>query len=234
MNYSPDSIWIPAQSTSTRCKLKNYRPFFGDECLLQLLLKKLTFNFPESQVVISADRPELVSFDLPDNVRVGKRPNTLLGNDIEQSDLIDHYNALDSELFGQTSPADVILIAQCTDPLFFSYQELLNFYFKEVKGGGAGVFSSFPLKKQMFKDGQCIHGSVGTWHKVTQRLGVVDLVRWSGFVATRYEFLKCGYQIVPGSVPFRCYDYLVDIDDEEEFHIAQSLYRAVTDKSFDE
>lgn len=232
-----NEIWVPAQSLSTRCKNKNFRPFYGDKSLLDVLVEKLLGCFPGVTIAISTDVPGELrdKYMRQENIYILERPKELLGNSISQSDLLHHFSSGVEKLKGRISTVDNVMVAQCTDPLFFEYQQAYEFFIGNKNEGRCNaVFASSPIKKQLIKSGVCLNGGFGQWHKVTQVLEPIDMVRWSCFISTRQKFLEYGYQIPPNSLPYRSSSQLVDIDTEYDFEIAKAFYKIFVDGSLSE
>ena len=229
-----DEIWVPAQSQSTRCVNKNFRPFYNNQSLLDILLEKLIEAFPKTVIGVSTDISDEIAEKYSNHrtVKVLRRPPQLLGNSIIQGELLKHFSESMAEFRPIASEHDNIMVAQCTDPLFFEYKNAFDFYLTALlENSDCSIFASLPVKKQLIRDGICLNGGFGQWHKVTQSLEPIDLVRWSCFLATRGQYLNYGYQMPPNSLPYRSNSHLLDIDTEQDFQVAQVLYEYISKAS---
>ena len=225
-----DEVWIPAQRESDRCKNKNFRNFYKNKSLIEILLDKIRGACPKAKIILSSEMFDQDFLDKNKDLTFAKRPSNILGNSIRQSDLISHF-AKQSDLVDNKEC--VVLIAQCTDPFFTEYEKMIDTYFENISSSKksipeiSGSYASFPLKKQIFKDKQIINGGLGDWHQVTQDLSTCDVVRWSAFFTSKYNFLKSGYQIVPNANPFRSQEFFIDIDEDYDFILAQKIYKCL-------
>ena len=217
------SVWIPAQTTSTRCKLKNFRDFFNGKSLLQILINKLEKIDQIREIVVSTDSTLLAGEQLSEYQKcvVTLRPEELLGNNISQKHLIKHFSDVGSN-------SDTILIAQCTDPLFDDYQGLIDAYFEmlKLKSLNFSLAVATEMKKQVFYNGICLNGELGLYHRVTQTTTPIYVNRWSGFIASHQGFLNCGYQLLPEYEFYLSNEPIIDIDTETDFSIAQKYFQA--------
>lgn len=233
MSYSNkkiDEVWIPAQRESTRCNNKNFKNFYKDQSLVDLLLSKIRVACPDARIILSSEDFDKKFIGKNKDLIFAKRPKNILGNSIRQLDLIKHF-ATQSNIVSANEC--VVLIAQCTDPFFNDFKKMVEYYFEYIRNEKkkipetAGFYASYPLKKQIFRENQIINGGLGDWHQVTQELKICDVVRWSAFISSKYNFLKSGYQIVPSSVPFRSDDFFIDIDEEYDFDLAKKIYQCL-------
>lgn len=73
-------VLIPAKSNSIRIYNKNFRDFYNNESLVELLIKKLLKIFNSSDIYLSCDEDKK---DLTDkyNINFLKRSKELCGND---------------------------------------------------------------------------------------------------------------------------------------------------------
>lgn len=220
----PKEIWIPAQTLSSRVKNKNFRPFFGEDSLMHILVQKLTDDFPKSSIILSTDQVIFVKkiFKNFKNVLIVKRPGNLLGNSIREKELLSHFSSVIKKNYN-----DTVMIAQCTDPFFKNHLKMFKKYLflNKKRKREISMFASYPIKKQAFIDNQIINGGMGDWHSITQKLKVLDINRWSCFISLKKTFVNYGYQIPPNSVPFRDSSVLLDIDNLKDFNEASKYYK---------
>jgi CMP-N-acetylneuraminic acid synthetase len=230
VNKTIDEVWIPAQRESSRCRDKNFRSFYKNKSLIDILLDKIRGTCPKARIILSSEMLDESFLKKNRDLTFVTRPSNILGNSIRQSDLISHF-AKQSDLIEKKNC--VVLIAQCTDPFFNEFEKMIEFYFEDIKNSNklipeiSGSYASYPLKKQIFREKQIINGGLGNWHEITQELSTCDVVRWSAFISSKYNFLKSGYQIVPKANPFRSFDFFIDIDEERDFILAQKIYECL-------
>lgn len=206
-------IWIPAQGASQRIPNKNFKPFYKDESLLEIAVKKLVKIVEKENIFVSSDSIKAKKICKNLGINFIQRTNSLLGNKIKQKDLFNHF-------FDNTPKSKYVAWVQVTDPLFERFQEFLSY--KPKKDEVYSVATEY--KKHAFFKGYPVNFNFGDWHPVTQEIEPIIIPRWSVFLGRRATFLNFKYHFGKYNKFFICNEEFIDIDYEEDFLLAQKSY----------
>lgn len=214
MNWYDDmQIWIPAQGGSTRVKDKNTKPFYKGESLLEIKINQLLKLIDASHIHVSSESETALSQAGNLGCHTINREKALVGNEIKQSDLFDHF-------FKNTKASKYVLWCQVTDPLFSDFN---HFFDKPLEEGRTRVLAS-ELKKHAFLNNAPLNFQFGLWHKTTQNIEPLIVPRWSCFLH-HYEPLKeTAYHFGVDNEFYITDDFMVDIDTENDFTLARLLF----------
>ena len=226
MNLQNDvSVWIPAQTTSQRLPEKNVRPFSNGKSLLEIKIEQLAKCIPASKITVSTDSERLIDKLGELGVKGIQRPQTLLGNKIFQSDLIDHFFA-----FYDGAESDQILWCQVTDPLFDDFSGFLQ---QPLPKNTARILAT-AFKKHAFHRNEPVNFQFGHWHKVTQDLEPIIFPRWSCFLHRACDFRKIKYHFGLENEFYITDAPFIDIDTESDFILAARTFEMMQKSGFPE
>lgn len=211
-------IVIPLQTCSARIRNKNIRPFYGDQSLFDIKAKQiLAFERPEN-VYVSSENPVVAELCRKYGFNFMLRDESLTGNDIYQPDLV---KALTDPVPGD----DDIAWIQVTSPLFNDFQRALKEW-DEVRGQYDSLAAVKRFKGHLLDErANPVNYAFGHWHKVSQKLPPLYTVLWSLFILKRETVKKFQYHIGVNPYLFVTNTTVVDIDYEEDFELAQIIYK---------
>jgi N-acylneuraminate cytidylyltransferase len=211
-------IVIPLQTCSTRVKNKNIRPFYGDKSLFDIKAEQiLDFEKPEN-VYVSSENPVVEELCGKYGFNFMLRDPSLCGNEIYQPDLV---KALTDPIPG----TDDIAWIQVTSPLFNDFKRALKEW-DEVRGQHDSLVAVKRFKGHLLDErANPVNYAFGYWHKVSQKLPPLYTVLWSLFILKRETVKKFQYHIGVNPYLFVTDTTVVDIDYEEDFELAQIIYK---------
>lgn len=211
-------IIIPLQTCSSRVKHKNIRPFYENDSLFDIKAKQiLAFENPQN-VYVSSENP--IVKDLCDKYGFNfmLRDPSLCGNDVYQPDLI---KALTDPVPGD----DDIAWVQVTSPLFNDFTRAIQDWNK-VRSQHDSLVAVKRFKGHLLDDkANPVNYAFGYWHKVSQKLPPLYTVLWSLFILKREAIKKYQYHIGVNPYLFTTDSMVIDIDYEEDFELAQIVYK---------
>ena len=212
-------VLIPAKSNSIRIYNKNFRDFYNNESLVELLIKKLLKIFNSSDIYLSCDEDKK---DLTDkyNINFLKRSKELCSNDVPMSlvitTIINQMN-LDND--------EEIMWTLVTDPFFDDYEECLKCW----NSIDHNVYDSLTVVYEhkgyaldyLFKPINC---GFGKEHIPTQYIKPIYKLNNTLFIASVNTILSNNYYLGLHPYWYISNSFSIDIDDENDFKIAKSLY----------
>lgn len=213
-------VIIPLQLCSTRVKLKNIRPFYGNKSLFDIKMEQLLHHFDGNNIYISSESDEVIPFTNKYGAHFLKRPFELTGNSVKQPDLI-------GTILTQLPDDDEdIMWVQVTQPLFDGFSIMLEQWKTVQKTYDSMVAVKTVRHHIVTQAGIPINFNFGHWHKVSQDLPPLYEILWSAFILKRDTIKKVKYHIGmnPYFIPFDD-TTLVDIDTEEDFRLASEIYK---------
>lgn len=220
-------VLIPLQLASTRVKLKNIRPFYGEKSLFDVKMEQLLkANISPDQIYISSEADEILPICEKYGCHFMKRPMELTGNAIKQPELIGNM------LSNLPCDDDDILWVQVTNPLFDKFNEMLNCWDEIKSQGYDSIVAVKTVRHHMVTEkGIPVNFNFGYWHKVSQDLPKFYELLWSAFLLKRETIEKAKYHIGmnPYYMPFDDVT-TVDIDTNEDFNLASIIYKLKVEK----
>lgn len=214
---------ILGKSNSRRIECKNYKPFYNDLSLTDILLEKLVRYFDRSDIFLSCEDEKFEYVSKKWGICFIKRDvkYTML-----ETNTVDVVRGVCKDVPGD----DDILYCSCMDPLFDDYKNMLRIW-DEVKDSHDSLNVIYPMKKYYLDEKhQPIGFGFGHWHKYSQYIPPVYQVSWANNILTRESIERVGYMI--GEQPFwyDAYNPTVDIDNEKDWELAQVIYKYYREK----
>lgn len=214
---------ILGKAGSTRVKNKNYRPFYGDLSLTDILLEKLLKVMCPDDIFLSCEKEEIrhvaekwgIHFILRDPRYTKLETNT-----------VDVVKNVCRDIPGN----DDILYCSCMDPLFDDYAAMFQTW-EEIRNEHDSLNVVYALKNYYLNQNhEPIGFGFGYWHKYSQYIPPIYQISWATEILTRECIDTCGYMV--GSTPYwyDAYNPTVDIDTEQDWELAQILYRHYREK----
>ncbi len=209
---------ILGKASSTRVKNKNYRPFYNDLSLTDILLEKLVQVMDREDIFLSCEKEEFrkvaeeweINFILRDPCYTKLETNT-----------VDVVRNVCKDVPGE----DDILYCSSMDPLFDDYEKMFQIW-EEVKGKHDSLNVVYPLKNYYLdQNHEPIGFGFGYWHKYSQYIPPVYQISWANEILTRESIATCGYMVGVNPYWYDAYNPTVDIDTEQDWELAQILYR---------
>lgn len=209
---------ILGKAGSTRVPRKNYRPFYKDMSLTDILLEKLIKVMDPEDIYLSCEEEEFryaaekwgIHYILRDEKFTRLATNT-----------VDVVRNVCKDVPGE----DDILYCSCMDPLFNDYENMFKTW-DEVKDKYDSLNVIYPIKNYFLDQNHSPIGfGFGYWHKYSQYIPPIYQISWANEILTRRSIDRCGYMVGENPFWFDAYNPTVDIDTEKDWELAQILYQ---------
>lgn len=218
---------VPMKDFSERVQGKNARNFNGRP-LCQYILETLQHTSTISRIIVNTDSRKLAKLASDfSKVIVHARPDYLIGNDVPMNDIIAYDLESDQD---KTITNCHYLQTHVTNPLITSQtieQAIIN-YFNNIEKYDA-LFTVTPYQARFyFKNGNPINHNPNILEN-TQNLPIILEENSCIYIFSKESFLKSGKRI--GTNPYMMPISRIeaqDIDTEEDFLIAEYLYRSIS------
>lgn len=203
---------------SRRIARKNYKPFYGDMSLTDILLEKLVRYFDKSDIYLSSE--DASAKEVADkwgiNFVLRDVKYTLL-----ETNTVEVVRGVCKDIPGD----DDILYCSCMDPLFDDYENMFRTW-EEVREGHDSMNVVYPTKKYYLdRDHSPIGFGFGFWHVYSQYIPPVYQISWANEILTRECIERVGYMVGENPYWYDAYNTTVDIDNEKDWELAQVIYK---------
>lgn len=209
---------ILGKAGSTRVKNKNYRPFYGEMSLTDILLEKLVKVMDRKDIFLSCEKEEIRS--VADKWNVG-----FILRDVRYTQLATNTVDVVRNVCKDVPGDDDILYCSCMDPLFNDFENLFKIW-EEVRSEHDSINVVYPMKNYFLDQNHLPIGfGFGYWHKYSQYIPPIYQISWATEILTRKCIETCGYMVGTRPYWYDAYNPTVDIDTEQDWELAQVLYR---------
>lgn len=209
---------ILGKAGSTRVKNKNYRPFYNELSLTDILLEKLVRVMDRDDIFLSSEKAEIK--EVADRWGIHFIHRDPRYTKLE-TNTVDVVRNVCKDVPGD----DDILYCSCMDPLFNDYENLFATW-NEVKGEHDSLNVVYPIKNYYLNQNHDPIGfGFGHWHKYSQYIPPIYQISWANEILTRKCIDECGYMVGANPYWYDAYNPTVDIDTEQDWELAQILYR---------
>ncbi len=213
---------IPVKFKSERVPSKNFRKFYKNKSLLDILLDKLLKIKKIEKIFISTDNQK-ISFKnkkLKNKIEVIFRDKKLCNNKTPWSEVI--YNVVNHLPVNDNTN---VMWCHTTTPLFDDYSNALNFFLNNKSFNGLVAVSK--IKEFLIGENKIpLNYSWGNWHKYSQNMPNIFAVSGALFICKKKEFLKNRYVISTNPFFYESSSFSsIDIDNIYEFELARILYQ---------
>lgn len=215
---------ILGKAGSVRVKHKNYRPFYKDLSLTDILLEKLVKILDKNDIYLSCEDESFryVSEKWGINFILRNKSDTLLA-----TNTVDVVRNVCKDVPGE----DDILYCSCMDPLFDDYETLFSVW-EENKDKHDSLNVVYPIKNYFLDQNYNPVGfGFGHWHKYSQYIPPIYQISWATEILTRKSIEVSGYMVGLEPYWFDAYNQTVDIDTEDDWELAQILYSYYREKN---
>lgn len=211
-------VVIPLKTNSTRVPFKNLKPFFGSDSLFDIKIKQLLNTFEPEDIYVSSENIIVKEYCDKYHCNFCLRDSYFTRNDIPETDIVS--GIIDS--IGDKNSD--ILWCQVTQPLFNEYDKIINLY-KNIYSDYDSLCVVQRFRHHLIDEHfNGVNFNFGYWHKVSQDLPKFYVLTWAAFIIKRDILEKCHYEIGRKPYLYNTESYLVDIDTEQDFKIAQIIY----------
>lgn len=214
---------ILAKSTERLIAYKNYRPFYGELSLVDVLVKKLIKVLPVADIYLSCEEQQYRNVAEKWGINFVHRDKVYAQYNISNVDVV--ANVCESIPF-----RDDILWCTCVEPFFDEYAEVLECWDELDKERFDSLNVVYPMKKFMLDHGHNPIGfGFGHWHKYSQTIPAVYQISWATAVMSRECIEKVSYLVGRNPYWYDSYSPVIDIDTMDDFRFAALAYKAYMD-----
>ena len=211
-------IAIPLKTNSMRVRNKNLRPFYGDKSLFDIKAEQLLKVFNPEDIYVSCEDINVKEHVEKYGFHFLLRDMALTPNSALWSDVI-------KDIVTKIDDTSDIMWVQVTQPLFDDFRGVLSKW-KEIYDDYDSLTVVQKLRHHILNEyGMPVNFNFGYWHKVSQELPSYYLVTWACFCMKREMLRQCYYNIGKHSYLYDTEANLVDIDTEDDFELAQLIYK---------
>lgn len=214
---------ILGKASSRRVPYKNYRPFYHDLSLTDILLEKLVKVMKRDDIYLSCEEAEYRKVAEQWKIQFIHRDRkyTLL-----DTNTVEVVRGVCRDVPGE----DDILYCSSMDPIFDDYETMFQTW-EEVREEHDSLNVVYPMKKYFLNQNHDPVGfGFGYWHKYSQYIPPMYQISWANEILTRECIERCGYMVGERPYWFDAYNPLVDIDTEKDWELAQAVYAFYREK----
>jgi N-acylneuraminate cytidylyltransferase len=223
---------VPAKASSTRVPNKNYRPFYGELSLVDLLLEKLCRVFPGGRIYLSCEDPDKKDFSDRWGVQFLQRETRLCDNATPFPKFL-------RGICDQVPSDDDVMWCEAIDPLFDGHARLIDRW--DALYDPPACFGSvcrpdsmtviYPMRQYVLTSGYHPLGfGFGHEHVPSQQLPTLYRLNFTCAILTRESIQRVGYPVGERPAWYKATNPFIDIDTEEDFEIAQAVYAHLMEK----
>lgn len=210
---------ILGKAGSIRVKNKNYRPFYRDSSLMDILIAKLVKVLDKKDIYLSCEDEAYrgVAEKWGINFIHREEEYTLI-----TTSNVDVVRNVCKDVPGNED----ILWVTPVEPLFDEYAEVVNCWKTLDKSKYDSLNVVYPQKRFLLDQNYNPIGfGFGHWHKYSQEIAPVYQLSWSTAILSRRCVDEVSYMVGAHPYWYDCYSDVVDIDTEEDWRLAQIIYQ---------
>lgn len=216
---------ILAKSTDYLIENKNYRLFYGEKSLVDILAEKLIKVLPATDIYLSCETEKNRNIAEKWGINFINRDNIYTRYDISNVDVV-------ANVCSSVPTQDDILWCTCVEPFFDEYAEVLECWEGLDKRRFDSLNIVYPTKKFMLDQGHNPIGfGFGHWHKYSQTIPAIYQISWATAILSRECIEKVSYLVGKNPYWYDCYAPVIDIDTMEDFKFASLAYKAYIEKN---
>lgn len=210
---------ILGKAGSIRVPEKNYRPFYNDKSLMDILIEKLIKELDKKDIYLSCEKEEYRS--IADNWGIN-----FIHRD-EKYTLISTSNVDVVRNVCKDIPYDEdVLWVTPVEPMFDEFHQVLECWKNLDKTEYDSLNVVYPQKRFLLDQNHNPIGfGFGHWHKYSQDMPFVYQLSWSICILSKKCINEVSYMIGAHPYWYECYSEAVDIDTEDDFELASLIYR---------
>jgi N-acylneuraminate cytidylyltransferase len=210
---------ILGKAGSTRVKLKNYRPFYREQSLMDILLAKLTAVIRREDVYLSCEREEYRKVSEEWGVGFIHRDERYTAFTTSNVDVV-------RNVCKDVPGNEDILWVSSVEPFFDEFPQVLECWDKVDKRTYDSLNVVYPKKMFLLdQNHNPIGWGFGHWHKYSQELPPVYQMSWAVAILSRQCISEVSYIIGARPYWYESTAEAVDIDIEHDWELAQEMYR---------
>lgn len=211
---------ILAKSTDRLIPLKNYRPFYGDWSLIDILINKLIKVVAKEDIYLSCEDENYRDTCDKWGINFRLRDKEMTSYNVSNVDVI-------ANVCKSIPKDDDYLWCTCVEPFFNEYAEIIETWRSLDKKQYDSLNIVYPSKKFMLDSGHNPIGfGFGHWHKYSQEIPPLYQISWATAIVSYKCLEKVSYIIGRKPYWYDSYSPIIDIDTMDDFKFAQLAYKA--------
>lgn len=208
---------ILGKASSRRIVHKNYKRFYKDMCLVDILVEKLIRVLKREDIFLSCE-------DLGFKYISEKWGINFIHRDVKYTLLETNTVEVVYGVCKDVPGEDDILYCSGMDPLFDDYENMFKVW-EEEKGSHDTLNVVYPIKNYFLDQNHNPIGfGFGRWHKYSQYIPPMYQISWANEILTRESIAKTSYMVGTNPLWYDAYNPTVDIDTDKDWEKAQVLY----------
>ncbi len=215
---------ILAKSTERLIPNKNYRPFYNDWSMIDILIDKLTKVLPKEDIYLSCEERDYKSAADKWGIQFVLREKILATYNVSNVDMV--------RLVCESIPSkEDILWCTCVEPFFNEYKEILQCWDNLNKKQYDTLNVVYPMKKFMLDQGHNPIGfGFGHWHKYSQTVPPLYQISWATAILSRECIENVSYLVGKKPYWYDSYAPVIDIDTMDDFRFASMAYKSYVEQ----
>jgi N-acylneuraminate cytidylyltransferase len=216
---------ILGKSTERLIPNKNYRPFYGEMSLMDILIEKLINVLPKEDIYLSCEDEKFKSTAEKWDIQFILRDNEYTSYNISNTELT-------ANVCKSVPGNGDLLWCSCIEPFFNEFPQILECWRNLDKRENDSLNVVYPMKKFMLdRHYNPIGFGFGHWHKYSQTIPPIYQISWATAVMSRECIEKINFQVGRNPYWYDSYAPIIDIDTLDDFHFASLAYKALLDDS---
>jgi N-acylneuraminate cytidylyltransferase len=214
---------ILGKSTERLIPHKNYRPFYGEMSLMDLLIEKLIKVLSGDDIYLSCESDEFRYIAEKWGINFTLRESAYAS-----------YNASNTDVVANVAKSipynGDLLWCSCVEPFFNEYIDIIELWHSLDKKEHDSLNVVYPMKKFMLdRHYNPIGFGFGHWHKYSQTIPPIYQISWATCILSRECIEKTSYPVGRNPYWYDSYAHIIDIDTLDDFRFASLVYKAMKD-----
>lgn len=211
---------IPAKVGSSRVPNKNFRKFYKDKSIVDILAEKLLKILPSQNIYISSNDINISNIANKLGVNFHHRCEYLTLNSTPMDEVV---RGICMDILENDRE---IMYCQPTEPLFDEYDKCIEIWKGLDKSKYDSLSVCYPVKRFMLdQNHKPIGFGFGPWHNCSQDLPQMYQLNFTLGILTREWIQKCGYHVGGKPYWYESHEFCIDIDDMNDWELAKMAYK---------
>lgn len=214
-------VVIPIKSCSSRVQNKNFRPFYKNYSLTDLLIKKLINVVSPENIYLSCEDSSKKYISDKYGVKFILRSEELVSNEVPMSKVI-------TEIVKRIPGDDDIMWCLVTDPLFNDFHNVISTWNTLDHYKYDSLVVVYPFQEYILDSNyNPIDFGFGEFHVPSQHLKIKYRLNNTLFIIKRNALYENKYYIGSNPYWYHANNLSVDIDTENDFKLAKIIYEGL-------
>ena len=199
---------------------KNYREFYKEQSLVDILVGKLLTTLPADDIYLSCEDELFENVAFKHGINFVKRNPEFSSHFKENVDVI-------KNICSQLPKDGDLLWCTCVEPFFDEYADILECWQQLDREQYDSLNIVYPMKKFILDQNYNPIGfGFGHWHKYSGKVPPSFQISWATAILSRKCIDNIGYVVGRNPYWYDSYSPVVDIDTLDDFNFAALTYEA--------